>query len=65
MSINRNGKVFLLICDCCGEIDEDDYDDFDDAVKAKKENGWTSRCVNGSWEDWCPDCTQEEIKGWY
>jgi Fe2+ or Zn2+ uptake regulation protein len=62
MSIERNGIAYTLTCDNCGYEHDDEFDDFDDAVAAKREDGWKSRKVNGEWEDWCPDCVENEAR---
>ena len=50
-SNKRNGKVYALQCDICGEGAS-----FNDAVQYKKDEGWKSQKHNGEWEDICPEC---------
>ena len=56
--IEKNGGIYYLECDICGEDSGCDFDDFMEVVAWKKDrnNGWLSRKVNDSWEDVCPDC---------
>jgi hypothetical protein len=50
--------IYQLECDICGQEADEEFDEFMDAVIYKKDrsNGWTSRKVDGAWEDVCPDC---------
>ncbi|MDR1328531.1 MAG: hypothetical protein LBK23_02900 [Oscillospiraceae bacterium] len=58
MSIERDGRRFLLICDECGEQHVEL--DFSEAVEFKRErkNGWRAvkDKATGVWADLCPDC---------
>jgi hypothetical protein len=55
MSIERDGRRFLLICDECGE--QHTALDFEEAVTYKREFGWRSvKDGPGGWVDLCPDC---------
>lgn len=62
MSIERYYRQFTPVCDCCGKRLPGE-ESFDAAVRAKREDGWESRKVNGEWEDICTDC-QFEQKGY-
>ena len=59
MSINNYSGVYVLVCDNCGE-EPDGFSSFEAAVEAKNDYGWKSRKVNGSWEDWCDECLEDE-----
>lgn len=59
MSIEREGDMYFLYCDVCGEAADSDFFKFDDAVEYKKSNGWKSRKYGGEWEDVCPECQEE------
>lgn len=59
MSIQRDYKVYILICDICGDEAPEDFSEFDDAVEYKKEEGWKSQNYRGEWEDVCPECQEE------
>jgi hypothetical protein len=56
MSIERDGRRFLLICDECGEQHVEL--DFNLAVEFKRErkNGWRAVRSGEGWADLCPDC---------
>lgn len=60
MSIERDYDNFVLhfvlLCDVCGEEENEQFDDFYDAVEYKKSEGWKSQRVNGEWLDICPEC---------
>lgn len=60
LMIDRIGKEeYVLICDMCEETQAGPFESFYDAVQHKKDNGWKSRKINGSWNDVCPKCTKE------
>lgn len=52
--IEKNGGVYSLTCDICGESVV--CDSFDEAVDYKKDNDWKSQKRKGEWEDVCWDC---------
>jgi hypothetical protein len=58
VSIDKDGKDYLLYCDICFK-DPVAFDDFDDAVEYKKAKGWKPRKEAGGWLDVCPDCQKE------
>ena len=35
-------------------------DNYNDALKFAKENGWTNIKVGDKWEDYCPDCQENQ-----
>ena len=59
MSINKEGKDYILQCDFCSNY-VDELIDFQDAVDYKKANGWKSININGEWTDKCPNCLNKE-----
>jgi len=54
--IEKNGGRFTLVCDNCGERDDEDFSDFQDAVDFKKSSEWSSKKQYGEWFDICPKC---------
>jgi hypothetical protein len=58
--IDKEGCLFILYCDVCGEAVDKDFYEFQEAVDYKKANGWKSQTYHGEWEDVCPDCWGEE-----
>ena len=54
--IDKQGKVFHLICDICGEEAECDFMEFQEAVDYKKANGWKAKKLGADWMDCCVDC---------
>jgi len=54
--IEKDGGMYILICDICGEEANETFFDFYDAVQFKRENGWKSQKYNDEWEDVCPEC---------
>ncbi len=53
-----SGDGFTLTCDECGEECDEYFEDFTDVVNFKRDrsNGWTSRKLDGEWQDLCPSC---------
>lgn len=60
--LGKEGGLFYIRCDVCGERTDELFYDFNEVAEYKRENGWKSRRVNGQWEEICPDCVEEEIK---
>ena len=60
MSIERYFKCYSLVCDYCGTTLG--ADSFEDARRMQRENGWSSRKVDGEWENLCPSCQLAEKK---
>lgn len=63
--IERDGKIFVLGCDVCGETAPELFDSFHDAVDYKQPSGWRSqKCCDEweriYWEDICPECQNAE-----
>ena len=56
MIVKTYGR-YQLICDGCYE--QADFDEFEEALIYKRKEGWSSIPINGSWEDYCPDCSRE------
>ncbi|GHT59540.1 hypothetical protein FACS1894109_15660 [Spirochaetia bacterium] len=55
---------FRLICDSCGEEENEEFESFQDAVDFKKDhdNGWRAvKDYDGGWHDLCPSCNQPDI----
>lgn len=66
MTIEKNGGVYVLICDVCGEKAEEDFGGFYDAVDYRNTHGWETRpdfFRAGEWENVCPHCQEEELGG--
>lgn len=57
--IYKDGGLYFLCCDVCGEEAGKIFDEFYDAVEYKKHNGWKSQKRRGEWEDVCPECQEE------
>lgn len=57
MIIQEYGK-HKLVCENCEDTLE--FDNFEDAVEHKKRHGWKSFLYEGVWEDYCPDCLEDE-----
>lgn len=49
------GQYYTLVCDSCGK-EKGVFDDFYEAVDKKRDYGFRSVRVSGSWEDACEDC---------
>ncbi len=61
--IQRYANKYLLVCDNCGEAEDQEFFDFYDAVifKCDKVNRWRSyKNKDGQWEDVCPVCLEAE-----
>ncbi len=56
--ITKYGDRYILVCDVCGEQEDETFFDFYDAVDYKKENGWERQKYRGEWEDVCPECQE-------
>lgn len=56
MTIEKEGYLYCLYCDICGEKADESFDEFMDAVNYKKREGWRSQKHRGEWEDVCPEC---------
>lgn len=56
--IDKQCGLYCLICDICGEEEDEQFFDFHEAVEHKKSNGWKSQKRDGEWQDVCPDCQE-------
>ena len=54
--IEKEGKLFVLYCDVCGEVADEEFYEFQEAVDYKKADGWGSERRHGEWWDICPEC---------
>ena len=66
MSIEKFGRdEYILSCDICDEDCDEVFDEFYDAVYYKKDdsNEWTSRKIDGEWNDLCPSCAEKYKNG--
>ena len=64
MMPDKNGCIFILHCDICGDPADEEFYDFQTAVDYKKSNGWKSQRHNGEWEDICPECAEGSGSRW-
>ncbi len=60
MTIERDGDLYILTCDVCGEAASEMFFDFYDAVSFKKREGWNCQKRRGEWEDVCPVCQEAD-----
>ena len=58
MSIQKQYREYVLICDICQNEVDGTFVNFIEAVDYKKENGWKSKKEGGGWIDICPDCQE-------
>lgn len=57
MTIEKEGFLYCLYCDICGEKADESFNEFMDAVNYKKREGWRSQKNEyEEWEDVCPEC---------
>ena len=59
MAIERDGNLYDVECTECSEIESFEAADWDELMRKMKEKGWTKEKVDGEWEHYCPDCTEE------
>ena len=59
MSIDKEGNVYVLRCDICGERALQDFDEPFDAAKYVKYGDWKAEKRDGEWGDVCPECQEE------
>ena len=57
MSIDKEGSMFVLRCDICGEKADQDFDIFIEAVQYAQAERWLQK-RGGEWEDICPECQE-------
>ena len=58
MSIERNGNVYIPVCDYCGDELPEEWN-FYGAVIAVKQANWRSVKDNDDWSHYCPECYSE------
>ena len=58
--IDKEGDLFILYCDICGDAADEDFFEFCEAVNYKKQTGWKSQWHQGEWRDICPECQELE-----
>ena len=57
MSIEREGKLIVFVCDECGDQLETGAEDFAEALERMREANWTYRKDDvGQWEHYCSVC---------
>ncbi len=47
---------FDVTCDVCDQTTHFDDECFEWLLSSMKKAGWTSKRVDGEWENYCPDC---------
>lgn len=57
MSIVKEYGSFIVACDLCDEC-MPAVDTWNEALSEAKEEGWQSKRINGTWENYCPDCKE-------
>ena len=55
MSIVKAYCSFIVACDECMPA----TDSWNEALSEAKEAGWQSKCINGTWENYCPECKED------
>lgn len=53
----------LLTCNtvgCESTVESTEWTDFQEFINDAKADGWRMRFVEGEWEHYCPDCSDEE-----
>lgn len=58
MSVEKEYGKFIVICDLCDES-MPAADNWNDALSEAKAEGWQSKCVAGTWENYCPLCKED------
>ena len=58
MSIVKAYCSFIVACDLCDEY-MPAADSWNEALSKAKEEGWQSKCINGTWENYCPECKED------
>ena len=58
MSIVKAYCSFIVACDLCDEC-MPAADNWNEALSEAKEAGWQSKCINGTWENYCPECKED------
>jgi hypothetical protein len=56
MSVQKEGKIYFLVCDICGNAEDKDFEFWGDAVDYAKDSEWQQRYEGGGWIDICPEC---------
>lgn len=52
---HRHEKIYVPVCDCCGDELDPEWD-YEDAVGAIRAEGWEAKKVDGGWVNYCPVC---------
>lgn len=66
MTIECGGGMIFIECDKsrCTNSEHYDNNNFNEANSFFRDQGWRNRrCNDGSWENICPDCIEDEEKG--
>ena len=56
--IEKEGGLYILYCDVCGNAADKDFYMYHNAVEYKMKNGWKSQRHPGKWDDVCPECQE-------
>ena len=54
--IDKQYGLYVLICDLCGNEEQQVFKAPQDAASHMKEKGWKIRKSGDEWEDVCPEC---------
>ena len=56
MSIEKDYGVYYLVCDICGQADDEEFDCWSEASDYAKETDWEQKYEGGGWINICPEC---------
>ena len=57
--IEKYYGLYLVSCDCCGDVMDDKFATLSEAMEVMKQKGWMSMKVDGEWNNLCPICLEE------
>ena len=58
MSIVKEYGSFIVACDSCYEC-MPAADSWNEALSESKKEGWQSKCIDRTWENYCPECKED------